>query len=104
MSLERPKVGDAVIVRWVDSGLAALDLPADAPPLVVNKTHGEVVSLRSDRRLRCGDLDQETLTLAMCSAGKGDIKSELAVIWWPSVIEVTVVGPRRRGSGGRKGR
>ena len=84
-----PKVGDAVVVRWVDSGAGAVGAPglSRSCHLYIKTTCGRVVSCQSDDLLDIPKShSKETLVLAMCSAGGDDYRSELAAIWVPSII------------------
>lgn len=91
--MHRPKVDDVIEVRWLDSGISGYGKPGqDKVHLKYNVTYGKVSHIGSSDELcdkvlcaahhRCAILE-----LAMCSAGYDDSRSELAVIWWPSVVE-----------------
>jgi len=97
---KQPAVGADVIVEWLDSGLGTTGSLPEARQgrcavLVINRTHGRVVSVGV-----CGELasrlpkglDSTTLRLAMCCQGDGekDDRVDLAAIWWPSVLSVRV--------------
>lgn len=90
-----PKIGDDVIVWWLDSGAGAGGRPDKdrAVHLWVKKTHGEVISCDEDEelaeRLPKG-VDTRTLVLAMCSANQDDSGSDLAAIYVPDITEIRV--------------
>ena len=93
---KRPSVGENVIVWWLDSGAGETTLPGGTRELHVNETHGKVVSLGKDDRLKGSfpagspKTSSETLVLAMDSSGPTDERSDMAIIWWPSVLRLKV--------------
>ena len=90
-----PAVGDAVVVRWVDSGAGAIGSPTGVRPLYlyVKTTCGRVISCKQDDLLDIPNThSKETLLLAMCSAGGDDCRSELAAVWVPSIIDLKNFG------------
>lgn len=89
----RPAPGDKVTVWWIDSGAGTqgTDITLD-----VNETHGRVKSIGPDPALSLPDWAcSDTLVLVMCSAGADDEKTDLAAIWWPSVVEIENHGSDR---------
>lgn len=97
------KVGENVIVTWLDSGMGATDKPGKHnASLVFNTTHGRVSYFGVDptnhqrmctpKRCRCTYLELE-----MCSAGESDERADLAGIWGESIIEVKRVKVSKTG-------
>lgn len=93
---DRIKVGDDVVVWWLDSGAGNTERPDKDRPvhLWIKKTHGEVLSLEEDEdlaeRLPHG-FSSKTLVLAMCSANQDDSGSDLAAIWVPAITKIRVM-------------
>lgn len=98
------KVGENVIVTWLDSGLVTTGEPEGEhnARLVFNVTHGRVSYFGPDpvnhermcspKRCNCTYLE-----LVMCSSGLGDKHSDIAGIWGPSIVEVQRVKSSKSG-------
>ena len=101
---DRIKVGDDVIVWWLDSGAGATGRPDKdrAVHLWIKKTHGEVLSILDDEELAervPKGVSTKTLILVMCSANQDDGGSDLAAIWVPSIVKIKIY-PRIEGQPG----
>lgn len=81
----RLKPGEIVVVWWRDSGLGTNEAPEHAKraKLAVKETHGRVIGY---------DKDEKVLRLSMCSAGDDDDRSDIAVVWAPSIVMVWAFG------------
>lgn len=100
----RLKLGQAVCVKWLDSGLSGLGRPGQGSnKLVFNNTYGKVSDLRFEvrlHRLLCQAKTRGSKTclcgvveLTMCSSDdpEANERAELGVIWVPSIVDVKVL-------------
>lgn len=91
--MKKPKPGDVVTVRWLDSGLSETGDPRDprVGVLATPEAHGRVLSCEPcpELSVRKG-MDTTTLKLLVNSFGLKDSNSDIMSIWWPSVVSISI--------------
>lgn len=93
--MKKPKPGQDVIIKWIDSGLSQTGDPKDKEigVLALCETHGRVISCeRADLKVNNGT-DTTTLKLATNHSAelcKDRTDVDIFSIWWPSVMGVRV--------------
>ena len=88
--MRKPRTGEDVIVKWLDSGLTQTGDPLDprVGVLAICETHGKVISCEeSSLRLRRG-MDSTIIKLATNHSGPLDKQVDVFAIWWSSVVSV----------------
>ncbi len=92
---KRPKVGDVVTLKWLDSGMDHQQSPRTAvTALNVSEMHGRVIHMGDCSALKARlpkGWSAERIVVSHCSAGEDDEGSHLGSVWWPSVVDWRVV-------------
>ena len=87
----KPKVGQTVKLRWLDSGLGETEAPEDViPTLNISTLCGIVLYWGPCEKIQ-GDLPAgmypTVVVVATDSAGPKDPGSHVHHVWWPCVVE-----------------
>lgn len=101
--MKPPKVGEIVEITWIDSGHDYSGKGGEGrEPLTVAKAYGRVSFMGPVPKLHKQVCTQRTcrcLTVELIYDGGGDDddRKSLGLIWWPAVIGLVKLGPKKRG-------